>query len=69
MSERTRTAAHEKFYRAAEVARIAHWLLNDRGFTRAMAAKELACIALRIDPTLHSDIFGDAKTFIRKVSA
>ena len=43
-----------------KLSRLAHWLLNDHGFTKAMAAKELAEIARNLSPTMAASALGDA---------
>jgi hypothetical protein len=45
---------------AFAVARVAHWLLNDKGYTRAQASQVLAAIATRLDADMASKALGDA---------
>jgi hypothetical protein len=47
-----------------EIARIAHWLLNDTGFTRKKAARDLALLAKKLDPDIPRDFLGDAAQFV-----
>ena len=51
---------------AYAIARIAHWLLNDQGFTREHASRELTRLARTMDPTLDMRVFGDATRFIER---
>lgn len=57
---------------AFKIGRVAQWLHNDPGFTRAMAAKELARVAHQLSPVLAALTLGDAadeadKAFAAKV--
>jgi hypothetical protein len=42
------------------VSRTAHWLVNDKGYTRRQAAQVLAATAMRLDPDMASKALGDA---------
>lgn len=45
---------------AFKISRLAHWLLNDGGFTKRQAALELAHIARTLSPGIASVALGDA---------
>ncbi len=45
-----------------KLSRLAHWLLNDGGFTRRAAALELAEIARRLSPEMASMSLVDASS-------
>ncbi len=47
---------------AFKISRLAHWLLNDGGYTKRMAALELAEIARRLSPEMASMALGDASS-------
>jgi hypothetical protein len=42
------------------LSRIAHWLLNDSGFTKRQAALELAYVARKLSPDMAARTLGDA---------
>lgn len=48
---------------ARDVARVGHWMLNDRGYTKAMAARDLLRAARTLYPELEDAVIGDAKPF------
>lgn len=44
-----------------EVARIAHWMVNERRYTKAQVARDLAAIAKKLlPPELYEPSIGDA---------
>jgi hypothetical protein len=43
------------------IARLAHWLINDSGYTKRMAARELREIARQLlPPDEYEQVIGDA---------
>lgn len=45
---------------AFDIARIAHWAMNDRGYTKRFVARDLARLARKVSPAMAEQALGGA---------